>query len=165
MQLIKLTTPFLVLILSSGSLMAASESEWEQDMQRFELFNTCEPFDLVIEGVESDARKIGLTKESITMAAESRLRSARLYSSVATGAYLYVNVNVVGNAFSLVLRFNKVVLDSASGVSLFAPTWQKGTTGTHGGTGAAYIMSALSSQMDTFLTQYLRVNEAACESR
>ena len=107
MQLIKLTTLFLVLIHSSGSLMAASESEWGQDMQRFELFNACEPFDLVIEGLDSDARKTGLTKESITMAAESRLRSARLYSSVATGAYLYVNVNVVGDAFTLNLSFNK----------------------------------------------------------
>ena len=40
-------------------------------------------------------------------------------------------------------------------------TWDLGATGTHGGD-AGYVLQTLSEFVDTFVVEYLRVNEAAC---
>ena len=75
--------------------------------------------------------------------------------------FSYVRVSVVGGAFSMRLEFNKRVSDSLSGESFFAGTWDSSTTGTHG-RDAGYILQHLSEQLDRFVLEYLRVNEAAC---
>lgn len=129
-------------------------------IDRFELFSDCQPMKLIVEKLSSDASEIGLTKESIVAAAESRLRAARLYDAEATH-YLYVNVHVVGQAFSRSLVLRKWVHDFSSDISLPATTWDTGATGTHGGD-AGYILSGVSQDMDRFLVAFFRVNEAAC---
>lgn len=118
---------------------------------------------LVVEGLSDGASKIGLTKKAIQAAAESRLRSARLYDSGASH-YLYVSVNVVDRAFSISLGFKKEVRDILSGDTSMAATWDVGSTGTHGGN-ANFIRSSISGHMDKFLVEFLRVNEKACEKR
>ena len=120
---------------------------------------------LLVERLSDRAAAIGLTKQSLQAAAESRLRAARLYteSSVRSdSAFLYVNVNVVGQAWSISVRYEKMVTD-AFGVSRTATTWQVGSTGMHGGD-AGYIVSNLSQHLDRFLATYLRVNEEACRA-
>ena len=62
---------------------AAGETLHER-IDRFELFTDCQPMGLVVEGVPPDASEIGLTRESIIAAVESRLRAARLYDADAT---------------------------------------------------------------------------------
>ena len=131
------------------------------ELDRFELFNNCEPMRLVVEELYDDETEIGLTEERLRFVAESRLRAARLYTADRGGPFLYVKVNVVGPAFSASLEYRKRLLDSASGVSGMATTWDTGATGTHG-QDAAYIVTALSGFLDRFLTEYLRVNEKAC---
>ncbi len=131
--------------------------------ERFELFNACRPMRLVVEHLNDDAADIGLTREALRAAAESRLRAARLYtedSVRADLAYLYVNVNVSGRAVNIVLGYNKWVTDEF-GQSLNAQTWVTGGTGMQGGD-ANYVVSFLSRYLDTFLAAYLRVNEEAC---
>ena len=73
----------------------------------FQLWSACPPLDLIVEGLPEDAEEIGLTRERIQTAAESRLRAARLYDAEA-GHYLYVNVNVVGRAFSNRRRIQQI---------------------------------------------------------
>ena len=141
---------------------AAGESIREK-RQRFQLYADCRPMDLVVEDLPGGVLTIGLTKEAIQAAVESRLRSARLYDSRASH-YLYVNVNVVGRAFSIRLEFNKQVRDILSGDTGRATTWNLGATGTHGGS-ANYIVSSVSRHMDKFLVEFLRVNEKACGKR
>ena len=102
--------------------------------------------DLIVEDLGSDATKIGLAEESVQAAAESRLRSARLYSEVSE-QYLYVNVNVVGSAFRVGLQYNKQLLDPLSRLRRRTSTWETGATGTHG-RDAGYILSAVSEQLD-----------------
>ena len=119
---------------------------------------------LVVESLTSDASDIGLSDEMIQTAVESRLRSARLYrSEVAFIPYLYVNVHVVGRSFSITLEYRKILYDAdfahASGA---ATTWKLRSVGTHGGD-AAYIVSAVSQDMDKFIVEFLRVNEDACD--
>ena len=145
----------LVMALSAGVNHADEVSPFD----RFELFNSCEPMSVVAERLPSRAAEIGLTVESLRTAVESRLRSARLYDDDAT-PYLYLNVNVVGGAFSINLEYRRWVCHSVSGCGP-ATTWRLGVTGTHGAD-AGYIRSAVAECMDTFLVEYLKVNEEAC---
>ena len=136
----------------------------EDKFARFQLFANCQPMALVVEELSSDASDIGLTEESIQVAAESRLRSARLYNSSKRDPYLpylYISVNVVGEAFSISLQYHKIVYDPLSDFNGFATTWKTSGTGTHGG-GADFILSNVSQYMDEFLVEFLRVNEEAC---
>ena len=134
--------------------------------ERFKLFNACKPMQLVVESLPSGATALGLTRESLQAAAESRLRAARLYTEApekADLAWLYVNVNVVGLGHNISVQYKKSVTD-AFGISGFAPTWEDGSTGTQGMTGASFILSGLAPLLDKFLAAYLRVNEEACGS-
>ena len=134
-------------------------------LERFNLFNACRPMRLLIEHLNDDATEIGLTREMLKAAAESRLRAARLYTGGrerSDGAMLYVNINVVGRGYNTSVTYNKVVTDAFATNGL-AVTWDTGSNGTHGGD-AGYIVSSLSQHLDRFLAAYLRVNEPACES-
>ena len=150
----------LALLFSASAVAGETAAE---RVDRFELFADCRPMRLVVEHLHSDASKIGLTEESLQAAAESRLRSARLYNSEAL-PYLYINVNVVGHAFSINLSFKKMVHDRLSDITNLAATWDTNFTGTHGGD-SGYILSLVSRGMDRFILQFLRLNEVACEKR
>lgn len=56
-------------------------------------YTACQPIDLVVQGLPSDANDIGLREQAIIDAAESRLRSARIYDPDAW-EYFHVNINV-----------------------------------------------------------------------
>ena len=149
---------FAVFFLMPGAIAQSPEERFD----RFRLFNDCQPMFLLVEGLPSDALEIGLTHESIQAVAESRMRSARIYTSDQSApAHLYILVNVVSQAFNLSVEFNKWVYDFASESERSATTWQIGGTGTSNDEG--YILSAISRYMDQFLVEYLRVNESACE--
>ena len=93
------------LALSCLSSAATGEtSTFEERTARFKLFADCGPMQLTVEKLSEDAKKIGLTEESIQAAAESRLRTARLYNTNAL-PYLYINVNVVGDGLSVRLEY------------------------------------------------------------
>ena len=152
----------LVLIaVATASQVAAAQTEVTAH-ERFQLFNNCGPMYLIVEGLRGGELEIGLTEQRLQAAVESRLRGARLYSSTARTPYLYVNVNLFSVAFSLRVEYKKLLLDGASGTSYVATTWEAAGTGTHG-RNPEFIVSTLSGYMDEFLTEYLRVNEAACE--
>ena len=136
----------------------------DESIRRFKFFADCRPMRLVVESLSPDASKIGLTKEAIRAAAESRLRSARLYRSIGFSPYLYINVNVVGRGFDISLDFKKNVYDPLSENMGVATTWERGSAGTHGGN-ANFLLSSISRHMDKFLVEFLRVNEKACEKR
>lgn len=139
-------------------LVGLAQRTPEDEVDRFQLFTNCAPLDLLVV-VEGDALD-GLTQESTTRAVRSRMRSARLYDEEAA-PYLIVYINVVGAAFSTSVRLRKRVFDPHSGVRYWTTTWQTGGVGTHGRDGS-YVLSGLSGDMDRFLDEYLRVNEAAC---
>ena len=141
----------------------ASGETSEERLNRFKLFAECRPMDLVVESLPSGAAEIGLTKESIRDAAESRLRTARLFNPESK-QYLYITINVVGHGFDISVRYNKVVDDPLSNLRVYAPTWQMNTTGMHGGN-SGYILSQLPGLLDRFLVEFLRVNEEACATR
>ena len=130
--------------------------------ERFALFDNCRPMKLIVEALPAEATEIGLTRESIQAALESRLRSARLYDSESSSD-LYINANMTGRAFSSSLEYSKIFYDRASDSKGRASAWNTGGVGSGGR--AASILSWISSQMDEFLVEFLRVNEEACETR
>ena len=143
---------------------AGEDDEVKRSIERFELFNACRPMRLLVEGLGDDAEAIGLTEAALQAAAERRLRAARLYTEDrerANLAKLYVNVLVVGKAFSLSVDYEKRVTDGF-GKSGTATTWTSGSAGTASSGG--FIVSGLSGHLDRFLAAYLRVNESACGS-
>ena len=133
-------------------------------VDRFTLCNACRPMRLVVEDLIKGAKAIGLTRDRLQITAESRLRAARLYTedyAKSKGTSLYVNVGVVGGAWSLHVEYCKVVSDPVSGETNMAPTWKASSLGTHSGD-PGYIIQALSEELDKFLVEYLRVNEKDC---
>ena len=137
---------------------------FDERFSRFQLFANCEPMDVWIIGFDNpDAPNIDLTRDSVQAAAESRLRSARLYRSTSS-LYLHIGVTLTERAFGVDVDYNKPVIDQFSGESFTAVTWRSGSIGTHGGD-ASYVLSYISRHLDKFLVEYLRVNEEACETR
>ena len=144
-----------------------------KEQERLMLFHDCHPIWVGVYGGRSeDAKKIGLRNKDMEELVENRLRVARLYVKDLNGhfdvyggypATLDVFVSVLGAAFRINLEYTKNVRDEF-GASGLATTWNGGTFGTHG-KDSDYIMSVLSRQMDKFLVEYLRVNEAACEAK
>lgn len=122
---------------------------------------------LSVERLDSDATKIGLTRESVRLAAESRLRAARLYDARVESAseFLSVRVSVVGRAFDVGFEYFKAFLTDKDGNVGGAATGATSVTGTHANRGTldgAYIMSTLVERLDEFIADYMRVNAADC---
>ena len=132
-------------------------------LNRFRLFNDCQPISILIEPLSDDEKKVGLTDRILKLRTERILRSARLYSKPLLDEYLHVNVNVAGKAFSISLEYT-VEVTNKYGRSGRATTWDKHSFGTHGGD-PNYILSSLSGHMDAFVVAYLRANEDACKGR
>ncbi len=119
---------------------------------------------VMVVGLDAEARSIGLTRDRIQTRAELRLRSAGLTPGndfSKNGTALHVNVNVIGDAFSIAVEYKRRV-EFTTGNRRYrhvAMAWDSGTTGTHSRTGAVYIMNALDRQLDKFLNAYLKVNQ------
>ncbi len=154
------------LTLGQLSLPTAEELQlWaEKRIERFQLYNACRPLQVVVEDLDDDAKKIGLSEQRVHTAVEARLWAARLYTKSyqeADWASLYVNINVVSSAFNINVKYRKRTTDKY-GEGGRAMTWSTGGTGTHG-RDADDVLSGLSEHVDIFLAAYLRANEDACD--
>lgn len=148
-----------VVLLSAGTVVAQEETV--TDLDKFKLWNECGSLRLSVESLHGEADAIGLAREDVLVAVRSRLRSARIYTTDTGTPWLYINVNVTSRAFSVSVQYRKFVLDYVSGLTRSATTWDIGGTGTHGDD-AGYILSLVSRYTDSFIDEYLRVNEEAC---
>ena len=144
----------------------SSDRDRRLRVERFRLFNECQPMDLsvVVQITGQDSPmlpKLTLTTEQVQTVAEARLRSARLYDPEKLND-LRIAVQALGRAFHISFAFRKMVQDVVSKESWWTTTWENASLGTHDGD-ANFILSSVSQQMDEFLVDYLRVNEDACE--
>ena len=153
------------------------EESWEKfvkSTERFQLYTGCSRLRLWVSvgGRGDDAEAIGLTRDRLQIAAESRLRSARLHmtaeyltgleTKLMTGPPdLSVSVEVAGSAFLVLVELQKTLSDPATGEELKTGTWESGRLGTHSGN-AGYIVQLVAEELDEFLVEYLRVNEEDC---
>lgn len=143
--------------------------------EHFGLFHECQPVLVAVEPLQADADAIELTEQMLHLAAESRLRAARLYAGKLDMSaplldlvevmqddppLLIINVQVIRRTFSVRISLQKSVNDEF-GMYGRADTWSSGFLGS--ARDAAYIQSSVSQALDQFLASYLRVNEDACE--
>lgn len=143
---------------------AENDKKLAAELQRFEFFVNCQPVALLVEELPEDASKIPITRSDIIMAAESRLKSARIYSDVIRSPYLYINLNVVSEAFNLSVALRKNLYDPISQSWAVKTSWQIASTGTHG-RNLALLLGAIDQDLDAFIVNYFRVNEKACERK
>ena len=148
--------------------------EAQDRLEHFQLWVACRPIWLSVEPLPDDAVKIGLTKEAIATAIRSRLRAARLYGgnidsispSQDVNAMLSMQINVAssnvtrGGGFAIIISLYKFVVDPLTTRGP-AATWTDGMTGLHSGNGG-FILSAVSQLTDSFIDEYLRINDPAC---
>ncbi len=118
---------------------------------------------IILERLGSGASNIGLTADSIYTRVELRLRSAGLTPDIEgknDDSYLYVNVFVVGAAYTVEVRYERRVIFTAGDQQYiyYSPTWESLSTGIHGNN-AAHIMNSLDRRLDKFLNEYLKVNQ------
>ena len=173
-------TAFAVLLMALSCLAQPDSTETvKEKVKKFELYNGCLPMVLIVEELPPDAEEIGLSKEAVQNALESRLRAARLYITPEntrityaraklrfpdmgwSAASLYARVFVVRNAFSISLKYRKSLFDKRISVYSEAITWERGTLGISG-KNTGLILNSLTELTDEFLAEYLRVNEADC---
>ena len=168
-----------LIVFQSGSIEAQIT---KSPRARFNLYNACRPMGLRVwaspgsRAPDDDASEISRWlgdhrrfNDRFHVAAESRLRAARLYADLSNdaethGAFLYIGVNVVGPAMCLRVEYVKRLKDPVSGETFPAGTWMESSTGTYGGDDG-FIVQSVSELLDKFLVEYLRVNEEACGSR
>lgn len=132
--------------------------------RQFQLFAYCGSMKLSVD-LFGDAEKMGLTKESIQAAAESRLRAARLFDEESVSPYaLEISIGTGLDTYNIALYYRKALYDTSLGGRYMAVTWYGGSFGIHGGQ-PSDIVSHLSGHLDKFLVEYLRVNEDACAAR
>ena len=118
---------------------------------------------VVIEGLDADERRLGLTKDRIRNRVELRLRSAGLTpgtDSRENRTALYVNVNATKTAYIISVEYQRPV-DFTTGNQQYrslAGTWQSSSVGTHVRSGAV-IMNTLDQHLDKFLNEYLKANQ------
>ena len=147
---------FVALPLSST---AASQAD---DFDRFQLWNDCRPVALLAMPIPRAPGR--LTAGALETAVRSRLERSNLYSedpNNASWAYLIVGVNVLGPAFNVLIQYNKVMRDLATGLEFTTSAWQGGGMGEHGDR-ALYVVASVEQTADEFVREYLRVNAEAC---
>ena len=144
----------------------AASTLGEDDAERFRLFADCAPVGIYVVGFPDEhAAAIGLTKESVELAAQSRLRAARLYSTFDKSRVdLWIAVHLTEYAAVVSVEFKKRVIDTESWTEGYVRTWSAEVFGTHGDNSSG-VQGKLSELMDRFIDAYLRVNEAACKAK
>jgi len=150
--------------------VAADEKVNEQD--RFGLWADCGAVGLGVEGPLEDNLHFELTSHAVETAVRSRLRAAGLYDADKFVGLFVANVNVVRHdwlyneagkqPFNVLIKYYKLMRDTMSGESNLAVAWHVGTAGLGD---PSDILSVVSQKTDTFIDEYLRVNQDACEGR
>jgi hypothetical protein len=120
---------------------------------------------VLVENLNPAAEALGLTAGGIEDRVELRLRAAGVTpTSEYLTYYLYVNVGVTGNAFTIAVNFSRLVLYFAGDTTYrtVGATWSTSVRGTFvrdSSAAATYILDRLDESVEEFLLEYLRTNQ------
>ena len=129
---------------------------------RFELFNECRPMMVVVDV----SRAEWVDEQGILEMAREELQELGLYDPVADAALqLTVAATELGEAvaYAHAARYLKPVRDSVTGITKAAPTWIGGGVGLGDQYAGIGITVAVADDILQFVSEYGRVNEAACD--
>ena len=117
---------------------------------------------VVVEQVTKSAADIGLTEGRVRTGIELRLRQSGVQpiSQYKSDEFLYTDIEVTGNVFTISLQFTRLVSYSVGRdetTITLGRTWQKKASGVHG-RNPQKIIQGLDTLLDTFLNEYLKAN-------
>lgn len=117
---------------------------------------------ILIESLSNDAGKIGLTWDMIRTKCADRFKriNIKLVDTVGCMTNLYINCNVVGEAYNINLWFIRDVnftIGAKTYTRSSCVTWDMGTTGIHKGD-ANNIVKNMILLLDQFLADYQKAN-------
>lgn len=152
----------------------AEEPDPVSHQDRVALHNDCGPIGIRVGTLGTSALTIGLSNALLRDLMRNRLTAARLYggdaSTDAIFPNLYLDVTVIDTAYSVRLLMRRILCPSTRnkpehGLAVCVPmtSWEEGMLGLHGGD-ANYIQLSVSERLDSFLAEYLRVNEDSCST-
>lgn len=119
---------------------------------------------VLVESLDSDATRLGITKQRLQTLTELKLRqnglqilSEQEYRNSSTSTYIYIRLTVLPNvpAFNCEVQLNEIIRLERRSDRTFATTWEAGGMGY--GT-ASDIERALKEHLDRFCNDYLRAN-------
>lgn len=120
---------------------------------------------VLVEKVEKESVKFGLTKELIVNKVELQLRRngipvGSMEDGLKSGIYLYVNCGVTGNAFSINVDFERDVKYFVGNDvhSVTASTYHLGGQGIHNND-SRWVIENILNFIDTFSNDFLRSNQ------
>lgn len=136
----------------------------EEQLKRFQLFAECQPIGVTVSVFMNDDTgemvRQHKQEEVIHVTLESRLRAARLYRTQAQNTLSVGVFAPISAAFVAIVQYSKILYDPIT------QQLNKSTTWVHVGYGPSSDMHTFFSQtIDSFLVDYLRVNEPACRER
>jgi len=122
-------------------------------------------FSVVVEGLDPDLERYGVTKKQLQTAVELRLRKAGLpVRDGVTLPYLYINVNSLihddGTAsISIRVEFKQAVrLERDPTLSTMATTWDAGGVASYGVRRLREIVNYIGDFVDQFVNDFLAMN-------
>ena len=136
----------------------------EEEGDRFQLFTKCRPVFPTVAIERSSPYIEDLADSDLEEVIYSGLRSAGLLSEDEDTPFLYVAIGILHWAYVVRIELLKLVNDPRTDIHGAATTWRTYRYGIHSGD-PAFVISSLNTALQTFLDEYLRVNEGSCSSR
>ena len=141
-------------------------SEAYRPFEEFKFLTNCKRIALIAVAVEPN--DLGVEQSSIRNAVKSRLRSANLFTTelVPFQPHISIQLEFSRKKYPLVMvanvAFSKPLEDPISGHMMTAQTWGQRAFGAV--YSAEATIGAIHRILDTFITEYLRVNEPTCKA-
>lgn len=134
-------------------------NEQEFITEEWRLLKGIDKLSIIIEYLDEDAIKIGLTEGRLRTVTELRLRKEGIKITEGSSTpWLYVNINVIRGAYNIDLKiFDSVIIPRLQNVSIYASIWSTGIVGTYSDH-LEYIISSLSAGLDKFLNDWYKAN-------
>ena len=168
MSAMKIPSRILAVVLLFFPLSVVPASDEVTDYDRFQLWNDCEPMDVIVGVSGGGAEEIGLKQEGIKLTAMSILNAAGLYDADKPYALLvwaYAMDEPFSRPFAINLRYLKPVYDPATELTMLAVTWQDDTYGRIYKRDAKFVLTTLMQEVDSFIDEYKQVNGDSCSAR
>jgi hypothetical protein len=160
-----------------GMIGLSGGGSWALDSERTRAtLRGVQRVEVVVERLEPDVERAGLTQQQLQIDVELQLRKAgirvltqREALAVPGQPYLYINANVVPRsgeltAYSISVELEQLASLETNGSLAIASTWSAGSTGSVGSERLDFIRGRIKDRVDEFINAYLSVHPRPASS-
>lgn len=148
----------------AASTVDAQETPADRRLDRFQLFTRCDPVFPKVSVERSSPYVENLEDADLEEVVHAGLRNAGLLSEKEVPPFLYVTVGILHWAYVARVELMKEVTDPLTKLGGAATTWREYRYGIHSGD-PGFVISSLSNAFNTFLDEYIRVNDLYCSGQ